>query len=332
MSSPLRRRELLQCLGAGMAGAASVGTARAGEAAATRPAVGTIKDLPTRKLGRIGIRVPVLSFGSAPMGHAFYRAEPFEEVTLAAIEAGITYIDTAPVYDVAQERLGPIVAKHRKELFLVTKSMGRTRDDVLRDIDKSLAHLQTDHADLAHLHNIGQHETEHLLGKGGALEGMLEAKKRGWIRHIGGSGHLRPARFLPVIETGEIDLLMLAMNFVDRHTYNFEERVLPAARKHGCAIVCMKVLGGVTGSWDGYKKRRPGRLVSDEYRQMAFDYALSIPDVSTLVVGMKSLEELRLIIAAARAARPLDGERLAQVIAKGKELAAEWGEHFGPVT
>jgi hypothetical protein len=333
MTHDLHRREFLRRVGAGaVAGAIAPGMLRAQETQPARSApVGTIKDLPTRRLGRIDIQVPLLSFGTAPMGHALYDQEPFEEVINAAVDAGIRYLDTARIYDVAEERLAPILAKQRDRVFLVTKVWTKTRDEALRILETSLTKLKVDHVDLCHLHNVGQFTTEEALGKDGLLDGLREAKKRGWIKHIGCSGHLMPERFIPVLETGEIDLLMCAMNFADHHTYNFEEKVLPTARKHDIAIVCMKVYGGVIGSWDGYKKRQPGRLVSNEHRQDAFDYALSIPGVATCVVGMKSLEELRLAIEAVRKHRPLEGKRRDAVLKKGARLAADWGPHFGPV-
>jgi predicted aldo/keto reductase-like oxidoreductase len=263
------------------------------------------------------------------MGHAFFEAAPFEEVVNAALDAGLRYIDTAAIYDVAEERLAPIVTRRRKDFYLAGKTMEKTRDGVLRGLEASLKRLKADYLDIGHLHNVGQQETEVVLGKNGALDGFAEAKKRGMIRHIGCTGHLGMTRFPPVIETGLIEVVMVAMNFVDRHTYNFEERVLPVARKHDCGIICMKVYGGVTGSWDGYRQRRPGRLVSDEHRQDAFDYALSIPGVATCVVGIKSLDELRLAIQAVRGYRPLEGTRRDAVLSKGAALAREWGPHFG---
>ncbi len=336
----MRRRDFLQKVGAAAVGGAVASSVLGDEASTTGPAtmpanrasgpVGTIRDLPKRRLGKIGIEVPPLSFGTAPMGHALFEAEPFETVVNAAIDAGITYIDTARIYDVAEERLRPILARRRKEVFLVTKAWARTRDDALRTLEKSLSLMGVDHVDLGHLHNIGQYERQEVLGKGGLLEGMLEARKRGWIRHIGCTGHIHPERFSEVIDTGEIEVVMTAMNFVDRNTYNFEEKVLPTARKHGCAIVPMKVYGGVTGSWDGYRNRRPGRLaVEDKLRQYAIDYALSIPGASTCVIGMKSLEELRLAIQTVRNYKPLEGARREEVLALGRKMAQEWGTHFG---
>ncbi|NLX22686.1 MAG: aldo/keto reductase [Phycisphaerae bacterium] len=330
MRHDLGRRDFLRQVGAGVVGG-MVGAAYAKEATpsvATRPAIPSIADLPTRKLGRAGIQLPPLSFGSAAMGHAFYAQEPFEEVACAALDAGVRYFDTAVTYDVAEERLAPILAKRRKEIILAGKSRGSTRDDVLRDVEGSLKRMRVDYLDVGHLHNVGQYDLQAVLGKGGSLEGMLTAKERGLVRHVGCTGHLRPHQFIPVLETGHIEVIMVAMNFVDQFTYGFEEKVLPTARRFECGIICMKVYGGVTGGWDGYRKLRPGRLTADEHRQNAFDYALSIPGVATCVVGLKSLEELRLAIEAVRRYRPLEGARRESVFARGEQLAAEWGFHL----
>jgi uncharacterized protein len=336
----MRRRDFLQKVGAGVVGGAIAASALATETQApnptTRPGgdkfspVGTIRDLPRRRLGKIGIEVPPFSIGTAPMGQAFYEPEPFEAVLNAALDAGVVYVDTARIYDVAEDRLRPILAKRRKEVFLVTKAWARTRDDALRTLETSLSALGVDYVDLGHLHNVGQYERDEVLGKGGLLEGLLEARKRGWVKHIGCTGHINPKKLVEVIETGEIEAVMTAMNFVDRNTYSFEETVLPTARKHGCAIIPMKVYGGVTGTWDGYKNKRPGRLAGDDkLRQYAVDYALSIPGVSTCVVGVKSLEELRLTIQAFRNHKPLEGPRREEVLALGRKMATEWGPHFG---
>lgn len=333
MHRDIRRREFLKNVGAGVIGG-TLGPSllRAAGSPYGAGRVGTIEDLRKRRLGRIGVDVPLLSLGTAPMGHAFYRSEPFAEVVEAAIDAGIRFIDTARIYDVAEGHLAPILARRRKDLFLATKAWSKTKDETLRSLARSLEAMRVDEVDLCHMHNAGQFTREEALGKDGLLAGLLEARRRGWIRHIGCSGHLVPERFVPVIETGEIDMIMVAMNFVDCHTYNFEERVLPTARKHDCAIVAMKVYGGVPSVWGGYRKREPGRLAGDEYRQWAIDYALSIPDVATMVVGLKSLEELRAAIEAVRRHRPLEGERRDRILARGAELAAEWGPRFGPVT
>ena len=59
-----------------------------------------------------------------------------------------------------------------------------------------------------------------VFGTDGALAGLKTARDRGWLRHIGTSGHMRPARFIKALETGEIDLTMNQLNFADRHNYD----------------------------------------------------------------------------------------------------------------
>lgn len=323
------RRGFLQTAGAAVAAGTIPGAISGRLAAADAPPREAA--LPVRRLGRIGEEMPVLGLGTAPMGHALYEAAPFTEVVDAAIDAGIRYLDTAPIYDVAEERLAPVLARRRKEVFLATKAWARSRDEALRSIEASLQRLGVEQVDLCHMHNAGSYSREEAIGPNGCLAGLREAKRRGWIRYIGCSGHSNVANFVPILETGEIDLVMVAMNFADANTYPFQEQVLPVARKHDCAIAAMKVYGGVLTLWSGYRQAEPGRLAGDDVRQDAVDYALSIPGLSLAVIGMKSLEELRLTVEAVRAHRPLDGERLARVQARGRELAAQWGPRFGPV-
>ncbi len=335
MDGQLKRRDFLRQIGGGAA-ALSLGrlvTDARGEAGAVDQSTAkgpSVKDLPKRTLGRTGIEVAPLSIGLAPMGHAFYTPEQYEPVANAAIDAGLTYLDIAPNYDVSEERLGPVMARRRDEVFLVGKTEAPSRDGTLRLIDQSLRRMKTDRLDLCHLHNVGQFPREKILGKGGMLEGIQTAKKRGLVRFVGASGHQGGDRFLPVIETGEIDVLMVVMNFVDRHIYNFETRLLPAARKHRMGIVAMKVLGGVSGGWGGYRKANPGRLVGRDH-SWAIRYAMEISGVHTLVVGMKSLAEMRQAIQAVRDYKPLTAEEKAVLEKRGRALAAEWGRHFGPV-
>jgi predicted aldo/keto reductase-like oxidoreductase len=340
----LRRRAFLQRLGGGAAAlglggaigarAEAPSTSQPASEAASQPAERwspelTIRDLPKRELGRTGVHVPVLSLGVAPMGHAMYAADQFEPVVEAAIAAGIRYIDTAPIYDVADERLAPLLARHRDKLFLVSKTESPTRDGTLKLIEQSLRKMKTDRLDLCHIHNAGSYETQQVLGKDGMLAGIHDAQKRGLVRFIGASGHMRPARFVPILDTGEIDVLMVAMNFVDRYIYNFEQRVLPTARKHKTAIVVMKSIGGVQGGWRGYYQARPGQLIGRDYRY-AIRYAMEIPDMATIVFGAKTLDELAAVVQAVRGYKPLTSDEKAMLARRGQALAAQWGEHFGP--
>ena len=142
--------------------------------------------------------------------------------------------------------LGP----RRKEIFLATKVLADTIDEAEASLSKSFRLLKTDWFDLVYYHSAGDHDVEKAMESDGVFSWLVKQKKAGKFRFLGISGHNRPARFVPLLETGEVDVLLTLVNFVDRYTYGFEERVLPVARKHKTGIVAMKVFGGARKSAD----------------------------------------------------------------------------------
>lgn len=330
MTDKYTRREFLRRMAGGMACAGVSGWFPSLRAAET--------SLPQRPLGRTGFSSSVLGLGLAPLGIKHTDATTFESVVHAALDAGINYIDVAPNYGNAEERLGPILKKRRENLFLVTKVEEPSREGAIRQVENSLRHMHTEFVDAVHLHNIGDFDPSVVYSKTGALEGLKECQKRGLLRFIGISGHMRPHRFLEPIEKDEVDLFMAVMNFVDRYTYNFEGTVLPAARAKGVAAVAMKVLGGAVGM--RYHVPTPALLAESiaspelrpgEHYPMAIRYALYLEGVSTLVIGMKSLEELTIALKTIRTAQPLSPHEQKHLEREGKRLAHQWGAHFGPV-
>jgi hypothetical protein len=287
--------------------------------------------LPRRILGRTGAAVSILGFGVAPIGISPTDAPVFERMIHEAIDLGVSYIDVAPAYGDGEEKLGPVIRERRDEVFLVTKTLlqePRNRNEALRQIRNSLRKLQTDYVDVVHLHNVGRFTREEALGPNGGLAALIQAKRDGLLRFIGISGHVKPLNFIEIIETGEVDVVMPALNFVDRHTYDFESKVVPIAQKGNCGVVAMKVLGGVVGM--RYHPPQPG-LLSDRYYTNAIRYALSLPAVSCAVIGLKNLEELHRAVETVVHFTPLTEAEQAALAIEGKEIAAEWGAHFGPV-
>ena len=155
----------------------------------------------------------------------------------------------------------------------------------------------------------------------------MKQKKAGKCRFVGISGHNLPGRFPPFLETGEVDVILVAMNFGDRHTYNFEERVLPIARKHEVGVIAMKVFGAPdpdTGSW--------GNPAGEENVERAIRYALSLPGVTSANLGVHTIEQLRQNVEMVKRFKPLSGEEETRLSQLGKKLAEKWDDHFGPVT
>jgi predicted aldo/keto reductase-like oxidoreductase len=294
-------------------------------AAARRPGA-----LPARALGRIGRRVSLLGLGMAPLGLGGVSASVAAAVVNEAIDLGVTYIDVASNYSDAEAKLAPVMRRRRSEVFLVTKVEAQDKNGVLKQIRESLRRMQTDHVDAVHLHNLGDFDLKQTFGSpDGAMAGLKAAKAAGYLRYFGISGHMRPGKFVEALDTGEIDLMMVAMNFVDRFTYNFEGTVLPVAQRHRTAVAAMKVLGGATGMQ--YHPPQPALLAGPHYRN-AIRYALSLPGVSTLVIGVKDRDELRQAVSTIQSATPLSAQEQELLLARGRKLAVRWGAHFGPVT
>ncbi len=316
----------------------TVGIGIAGGVTAMPKLAAATGDLPKRVLGRTKEKVSLVGFGLAPLGSDNTTPEDAERIVHAALDMGITYLDVAPVYGDpkskhgnAEMKLKSVCKKRRKEFFLVTKvnpASGQTRDGVLRQLENSLKDIGTDHADAVHIHNLGDWDMDRLFAPDGALEGLKEARKRGLLRFIGVSGHMRPPRFVRAIETGDIDLVMNALNFADRSNYDFEGLVLPAAKKHGTAVVAMKVLGGAV-KWQ-YDARTPG-CFSDHYEK-AIRYSLGLPGVACAVVGFANEDEIRKAVEVARRWKPLAEDERNALLDAGRKIADSRALYYGPVS
>jgi aryl-alcohol dehydrogenase-like predicted oxidoreductase len=299
----------------------------AGSLAAAPLAAAADKPLPTRRLGKINFQASILGLGAQHLGLPSLTQENCTRVVGEAIDLGVNYIDTAPTYNLSEERLGYALKGKRDKVFLVSKVETSASSDVLYQIRDSLHKLQTDYLDCVHIHNVGREDRyptmKQLLASDGTLGGLIQAKKQGLIRHIGATCHMRPARALPVLETGEIELFMCTVNFVERHIYKFEELVLPETRRRNIAAVGMKVLGGPT--------RQGARLMSAEDYQATLRYAWSVPGVAVVNLGIRSPEELRQAVAAAKSFEAMKPAELTSLLDRGKPVAAQWGPLRGPV-
>ena len=129
-----------------------------------------------RQLGRSGLRVPVLSLGTATFGGGsdFYRAWGSTDVAEAkrmvdiCLEAGVSFFDTANSYSTgrAEEILGAAIEGRRDDLLLATKAtfpmgsapndVGSSRHVILRACEDSLRRLRTDHVDVYYMHGFDE--------------------------------------------------------------------------------------------------------------------------------------------------------------------------------
>ena len=280
-----------------------------------------------RKLGKTGLEVGVLGIGTSPLGREAVSQGEVNNVIAAAADHGVNYLDTAPIYAQSERRLGPALKGKRDKFVLVTKVEATSRQDATWQVQESLQKTGAGHFDLVHLHNVGRTDRfpslDVLLGEDGALAGLEALKKRGLVRHIGMTCHLRPGRALPILRSGRIEAVMAAVNPIDRHIYDFEGILFREAAELGLGVVAMKILGGTVGE---------GAILSDEpHYGRAVRYALGIPGLSVAIMGMKSVAELEKAVAAVQAYEPLAGAERSEAMEDGKRRASELGEHRGPV-
>ena len=284
--------------------------------------------LPQVTLGKTGAAVPLLGLGTAPGGFGLEDTAAIE-LFERAIDLGLTYVDTAPGYERAQSQLKHIVPRRRDELFLVSKTHTAEYQEALDQVAKNRQALGTDHLDLMYVHSLGHLDVDRVLAKDGALAGLREAQRRGWTRYVGITAHHAPWKSAKVLREAEIDVCMFALNFADRHTYNFEEQVLPLARAQNAGVAAMKVYGGSIDM--KYDKPYPSMLTRSGFvdHERALRYALALPDVDLAVLGVFNETELEQNVAWVRRYQPLAAAEEAALLAQGRALAAEWGPHYG---
>ncbi|PYU76642.1 MAG: aldo/keto reductase [Acidobacteria bacterium] len=276
MTRDLSRRKFLESLGVTTAG---VGLSLFPDMAEPPRAL----SFPTRTLGRTNAKVSILAFGC---GSRFLMYDDEEKAIAAlhhAIDLGITYLDTAYAYGdgKSETRVSKVMASRRKDVWLATKILDRTRDAFLR------------------IHSVGHaDDLKKIEAPDGALKGLLEAREQQLTRFIGMTSHISGEVLATAIQRHDLDCVQMALNA--SRNGRFEELALPAAKAKNLGTIAMKVTGQefLLGS-------ASGKADIDSLLR----YSLSLP-VTTAVVGMPSLDMLEHNTTLARNFSPLSDDEI----------------------
>ncbi len=218
--------------------------------------------LETRRMGRTEMRPNALALGAAWM-----NSKPEEEVIGAirrAIELGINYIDTYPGH--REHIWGEALSGGLREKVYLQAKVGthpERRKDFSADgtrwsVMNSLKDMRTDYLDALLIHD--PLDMESVLGKGCALDTLLEMKDEGLIKNIGAG--VRSHDFhKQMIETGHIDLILTFLDYT-LISQSVAKTTLPLARKHDVGIILASPLGmgSLTGkepNVDEERRRNP---------------------------------------------------------------------------
>jgi aryl-alcohol dehydrogenase-like predicted oxidoreductase len=194
-----------------------------------------------RDLGTTGLRVSALGYGAGAIGGLMVRGDPAEQTRAVAraLEAGVTYFDTAPSYGDgrSEENLGRALRELGawERVVVGTKVRvdpadlarpGAARAAIRRAAEQSLRRLGRDAVDLLQLHNpvrLGQPDpAAPVVASGSAVslgyavgeiaEGLRELVRDGLARHLGFTGLGEAPALLEAAQTGPFETVQTYYN------------------------------------------------------------------------------------------------------------------------
>jgi D-threo-aldose 1-dehydrogenase len=266
-----------------------------------------------------------LAFGTAPLSTQFWENEQATAVdaAVAAIDAGITWFDTAPLYGSgeAEERLG--AALHRRAdpagLIVATK-VGRpvvdgpsgresifdySRDATLASLEASLGRLGRDHVDVVHVHDPDDHLREALDL---CLPTLVQLRAEGVITAIS-VGTMVCSTALTLLAESDLDLVMIA-NRLTLLDHSALGELVPACAGRGVPMVAAAVFNSGLlasqrpGVWFDYapasadlvaRAQRAADICAAHgvpLRAAALQFPLRFPPVAAVVAGMATAAQV----------------------------------------
>lgn len=167
-------------------------------------------------------------------------------------------------------------------------------------IDQSLERLKTDVIDLLQIHSASME----VLERGETLGAMQAAQRAGKVRHIGMTGGV--AECVRALELGDYETVQFPYNLLNLAA---EDRLLALAREKNAGVIIMRgIAGGKLSAkfenlkddlkeaegryWRFHEVRRPGGKARDLVH-LSLGYLLSRPEVSSVIIGTRHLENVR---------------------------------------
>jgi predicted aldo/keto reductase-like oxidoreductase len=289
------------------------------------------KSLPTRRLGKTGVDVTLLTQGT-------WRSESLDRILRFAYASGIRYFDTAKSYgsEPGFKRWFQQTPEVRKDIFLVTKDSPRVPADMPKMLDQRLETLGTDYVDLFFVHALGDHHSADVAvnwPKSKEFRAVVDKiKKSGKAKFVGFSTHHanRAAIIEAAAEGGCTDVIMLQYTpWLDKESPL--NRAIDAAWKANIGLVSMKQVAGQFQGNPVLKETAERMPMLKERGLSVFQGLLhaiwSDERIATSCVSMRNLDQVRENADAARRFEPLKKAEIEQLrdacIAHGPTLCAD---------
>ncbi len=280
-------------------------------------------DLPRKTLGRTGIAVSTVGVGCAWLGlkNDILDEDLALRTVWAALESGVTLIDTAPLYLASvSERIVGRALRERPDLArnaIVETKVGHwptgfdySYDMAMRCIQGSVERLGIDHFPLLYIHDAPKDLLERVMAPGGALAALRKLQSEGVVDHVGIAVN-DPQQNAPYVETGEFEIAVVpeAYSLLNQVAL---ERIFPAAERFGMGVVVAVPLEkGLLATGVRSGETYPGRRFSADclahvgkiedvcarhgvsLLAAALQFCTRHPVVATVIPGARTPEEAR---------------------------------------
>lgn len=251
-----------------------------------------------RPLGATGLAVSALGLGAGPLGDPSVLDDAAAaRLVHAALDLGVTLIDTAPSYGRSEQRIGAAL-RGRRDRAVVSTKLGYgvpgvpdwTGPCITAGIELALERLATTWLDIAHLHSCPLD----VLRRGDVVEALAAAQRAGKIRVAAYSGDNEP--LLWAIESGRFGAVQCSVSVADQRAL---DRAIPLAVERGLGVLAKRALAN--GAWR--EAVRPDAHDRGAYwdrlqamgaaltAERALGFVLAQP-VSSVLVGTTRIEHL----------------------------------------
>lgn len=261
-----------------------------------------------RTLGRTGLSITPIGFGGMELQHC--NNKEAQSLLNTVLDLGINYIDTSPEYPVSEYYIGAHLSKRRHEYILATKCGDNLYDEgpayqfdrktCQRNLEDSLRLMKTDYIDVWQLHAV----VPSCIAGGmqdDVISYMLDMKAQGKVRFLGatirngrGTEEGYPDQFgydsLGVFsQWNMLDVIQVVYGGLTRKS----ENAITSAASKGQGIIARGVLKNYKPWYsEAFEKSGVLSLLDDTASKQEFliRYALSHPNLSSMVIGTKSAE------------------------------------------
>ena len=204
-------------------------------------------ELETRRLGRTEMRPKALGLGCASFGRPHHTDRDAIEGIRRAIELGIHFLDTSPLYGESERRVGlALEGGWRDKVYLQTKTgthperrYDYSAEATRWSVQNSLKLLKTDTLDAVLIHDPP--DIEDPLAPGRALDELLKMKEEGIVRHIG-LGVRSHDFHRRAIETGHIEIVLSYLDYTLLNQ-SVAKTTIPLTEKHDVGLILASILG-----------------------------------------------------------------------------------------